>query len=40
MILDATIEELNFIVIALLKGRYLKEKQLNDEDFFIQTLFI
>ena len=40
MILDATIEELNFIIIALLKGRYLKDKQLDDEDFFIQTLFI
>jgi hypothetical protein len=37
-VLDATLEELNFIVLAILKGKFAKPIQLTDDEFIATTL--
>ena len=37
LVLDATMEELNYIMIELLKGKYLVQEKMSDEDFLRET---
>ena len=36
LVLDATMEELNYIMIELLKGKYLVQEKMSDSEFLLQ----